>query len=354
MKEYISTKQAAAKWKISQRRVLALCQHNRIPELNRVGNMWLIPASTSKPLDNRHFRYVDKRREARPFLKWAGGKTQLLSEIDKRLKTLPGFNKYAEPFVGGGAVLFHVLATYPVQEAYISDINSDLINTYLIVKNYPEQLISVLKVMENTFLEKDMATRKEYYYQQRERFNNLFAKQLSQQITKASLFIFLNRTCFNGLYRVNRQGKFNVPMGTYKNPLICDSDNLREVSKLLQRVKIVCADYKESAKFIDKQTLVYFDPPYRPLTATASFTSYTTEEFDDDSQIQLAKYIASVNKKQAKILLSNSDPHNINPQDNFFEKLYRDFRIERVLATRMINCKRNSRGRINELLITNF
>lgn len=354
MQGYLTTKEAAAKWHISQRRVLVFCQNNRIPELNRIGNMWLIPSETPKPNDNRHLRYVDKRSVAKPFLKWAGGKTQLLSDIDKRINKLNSFEKYAEPFVGGGAVLFHVLTNYPIKRAYISDINEDLINTYIIVKTQVDKLIKELIKVQNEFLRRNESQRKTYYYQKRELFNKLTTKQQAQKIEKAALFIFLNHTCFNGLYRVNRKGEFNVPMGAYKNPLICDEDNLRKVSKLLQKVEIVCADYKESMGFIDNKTMVYFDPPYRPLTQTSSFTSYTAEEFDDDAQIELAHYVEKVNSKHAKVLLSNSDPHNVNPKDSFFDKLYRAFKIERVLASRMINCKQTSRGKINELLIANF
>ena len=354
MQGYLTTKEAAEKWNITQRRVLAFCQNNRIPELNRIGNMWLIPANTPKPADNRHLRYVDTRSVAKPFLKWAGGKTQLLADIDKRLSKLSSFDKYAEPFVGGGAVLFHVLANYPVKQAYISDINANLINTYIIVKTQVEKLIKILLLIEQEFLNKNEVQRKVYYYQKREKFNSLEVSQQTQKIEKASLFIFLNHTCFNGLYRVNREGEFNVPMWAYRNPLICDADNLRRVSKLLQKVEIICADYKEAINFIDKNTMVYFDPPYRPLTQTASFTSYTKEEFDDDAQIELAHYVGKVHSRHAKILLSNSDPQNVNPKDSFFDKLYSEFNIERVLATRMINCKHSARGKIKELLIANF
>lgn len=354
MQGYLTTKEAAEKWNITQRRVLAFCQNNRIPDLNRIGNMWLIPANTPKPADNRHLRYVDTRSVAKPFLKWAGGKTQLLADIDKRLSKLSSFDKYAEPFVGGGAVLFHVLANYPVKQAYISDINANLINTYIIVKTQVEKLIKILLLIEQEFLNKNEVQRKVYYYQKREKFNSLEVSQQTQKIEKASLFIFLNHTCFNGLYRVNRKGEFNVPMGAYRNPLICDADNLRRVSKLLQKVEIICADYKEAINFIDKNTMVYFDPPYRPLTQTASFTSYTKEKFDDDAQIELAHYVGKVHSRHAKILLSNSDPQNVNPKDSFFDKLYSEFNIERVLATRMINCKHSARGKIKELLIANF
>ena len=166
--------------------------------------------------------------------------------------------------------------------------------------------------------------------------------------------IFLNKTCFNGLFRVNKKGFFNVPMGSYKNPLICDEKNLREVSDKLQNVEIVCGDYKKAANFIDENTFVYFDPPYRPLTETASFTAYTENLFNDDEQIELAKFVESMHKKGAKIVVSNSDPKNANEEDDFFDNIYSKHKIRRVEATRMINCNSEARGNIKELLISNF
>ena len=166
--------------------------------------------------------------------------------------------------------------------------------------------------------------------------------------------IFLNKTCFNGLYRVNKSGCFNVPMGSYKNPLICDENNLRAISEKLQKVTIICGDYTKLINLINENTFVYFDPPYRPLTNTASFTSYTENSFDDKKQIELSNFINEIHKKGAKILLSNSDPKNSNPKHNFFDILYSDYKIKRVDATRMINCSGKSSGKIKELLISNF
>ena len=166
--------------------------------------------------------------------------------------------------------------------------------------------------------------------------------------------IFLNKTCFNGLCRVNKKGLFNVPMGAYKNPLICDEKNLRAVSEKLQNVKIVCGDYRKSAEFIDEHTFVYFDPPYRPLTETASFTAYTENLFNDEEQIELAEFVESMHKKGAKVVVSNSDPKNSNTEDDFFDKIYSAHKIKRVEATRMINCNSEARGKIKELLISNF
>ena len=189
----------------------------------------------------------------------------------------------------------------------------------------------------------------------REKFNDIKVNDNeTKNVTKAALMIFLNKTCFNGLYRVNKKGLFNVPMGSYKNPLICDERNLRAVSEKLQKVEVVCGDYKESADFIDKHTFVYFDPPYRPLTETSSFTAYTKTLFTDEEQIELAEFVDEMNKKGAKIVISNSDPKNTNEDDEFFDNIYRNHRIKRVKATRMINSNSKGRGKIRELLISNF
>lgn len=166
--------------------------------------------------------------------------------------------------------------------------------------------------------------------------------------------IFLNKTCFNGLYRENKKGLFNVPIGSYKKPLICDSDNLKNVSRKIQNVKIVYGDYRTCQNFVDDETFIYFDPPYRPLTDTASFTSYTYKQFDDLSQKELANFIYNLDKKGAKILVSNSDPKNVNEHDNFFDDIYNNYNIKRVEANRMVNSKGNSRGKIKEILISNF
>ena len=189
----------------------------------------------------------------------------------------------------------------------------------------------------------------------RDRFNDLKVNgDKTVGIEKAALMIFLNKTCFNGLYRVNKKGLFNVPMGSYKNPAICDEMNLRAVSEKLQRVTIVCGDYRKSADFIDKNTFVYFDPPYRPITDTSSFTAYTDKIFNDKEQIELARYVGEMNQKGARIAVSNSDPKNVNTKDNFFDNLYSAYNIRRVEAARMINCNREARGKIKELLISNF
>lgn len=296
-------------------------------------------------------------QKLKPFVKWAGGKTQLLNYIRQSYPKELGksINKYCEPFIGGGAVLFDVLSNYSLKEIYISDINYDLINTYKVLQQNIQQLINTLEKYEYEYHSYDINKRKEYYYCKRDRFNQLkFNYKLDLSVEKASLFIFLNKTCFNGLYRVNKKGLFNVPIGSYEKPSICDKDNLLNISKSLKKVKIHYGSYIESSKFIDRNTFVYIDPPYRPLTQTSRFTSYNEFEFTDKQQIELAEFASKLKIKGAKILLSNSDPKNISQNDNFFENLYQGFVINKVYANRMINCKGTLRGKIKELLILNY
>lgn len=355
MLSYISAKEAAEKWNISQRRVSVLASENRINGAMMVGNMWIIPSNAEKPIDKRTVRYEKtKVVTLKPFVKWVGGKSQLVEQIEKMLpsdgeKTL---TKYAEPMVGGGALFFNILSKYDFEELYISDINAELINAYQVVKTDVGNLIAKLNEMQLLFLPMDENGRKYFYYNVREKFNSTALTQ-ETATDKAAQFIFLNKTCFNGLYRVNRKGQFNVPMGAYKNPTICDDENLRNIHDALQNVTIVCGDYSLSKSFIDKDTFVYLDPPYRPISETSAFTAYNTDAFDDDEQIRLAKFIDEINNSGAKIVLSNSDPKNVNEEDNFFDDLYKNYKINRVEASRAINSKGDKRGKINELLICN-
>lgn len=355
--EYMSAREAADKWGISQRRVAVLCSEQRVPEATMIGNMWVMPAMAQKPVDARSLRYnKSDEKPVKPFLKWAGGKGQLLHEIERYYPFSDGkITKYAEPFVGGGAVLFDILSKYDLDDVYISDINVELINTYKIIRDDIDALIKTLSAVQSEFLPKDTEERKNYYVDKRFRFNNIKINgDESINIEKAALMIFLNKTCFNGLFRVNKKSLFNVPMGAYKNPSICDESNLRAVSEKLQNVTIVCGDYRESAEFIDDNTFVYFDPPYRPITNTASFTAYTETLFNDDEQIELANFVDEMNKKGARVVISNSDPKNSNTEDNFFDNIYSAHKIKRIEATRMINCNSEARGKIKELLISNF
>lgn len=355
MLSFMSAKEAAEKWNISQRRVSVLCSENRIDGAMMVGNMWIIPSTAEKPLDLRTVRYEKQQTvELKPFVKWVGGKSQLIDELEKMLP-MDGekvLTKYCEPMVGGGALFFNILSKYDFEELYISDINPELINAYQVIKNNVDSLIARLNEMQMLFLPMDENGRKYYYYSIRDKFN---AIALSEEtaIEKAAYFIFLNKTCFNGLYRVNRKGQFNVPMGAYKNPTICDEENLRNIHEALQNVTIVCGDYSLSNQFIDKDTFVYLDPPYRPISETSGFTSYNTDAFDDNEQIRLARFIDEINATGAKIVLSNSDPKNVNPEDSFFDDLYSSYQIKRVSASRMINSKADNRGKINELIICN-
>lgn len=312
--DFMSAREAADKWGISQRRVAVLCSEQRIAEATMVGNMWLIPTTAEKPIDARSTRYNKTEGKAvKPFLKWAGGKGQLIKEIEQYYPFANSkITKYAEPFVGGGAVLFDILNKYDLEEVYISDINSELINTYHIIRDNIDDLIEILSAMQGDFIPLDTERRKEYYLNKRSRFNELKVNgDKSINLEKAALMIFLNKTCFNGLYRVNKKGLFNVPMGSYKNPLICDENNLRAVSEKLQKVKIVCDDYKKSADFIDENTFVYFDPPYRPITDTASFTAYTENLFNDEEQIELAKFVDNMHRKGAKIVVSKGCTYDL-------------------------------------------
>lgn len=291
---------------------------------------------------------------ARPFLKWAGGKSQLINTFDKLLpQELKNgeVDTYIEPFVGGGAMLFHILQKYDVKKAYINDINKELINCYRCLKANVVEVINHLKLLEKDYLESEDRTK--YFYKVRNRYNEIHLNG-HLDYEKCADFIFLNKTCFNGLYRVNKEGKFNVPHGKYKNPLICDENNLMLCSKLLQKVEITCGSYEQVLNKADEKTFIYFDPPYRPLVENSSFTSYDKSGFNDDDQIQLANNYKLLNEKKCILMLSNSDPKNTNKEDNFFDNLYNGFYIERVYAKRMINCQASKRGNITEIVVMNY
>ena len=291
--------------------------------------------------------------QARPFIKWVGGKTQLLDEVRKSLPRDFASRRhvtYVEPFVGGGAVMFWILQAYPnIERAVINDINSELICTYRVIKEKVEELIVELANIHDEYIPLGAEDRKAYFLEKRTRFNT----KRTAQLETAALFIFLNRTCFNGLYRVNSKGEFNVPHGKYANPRICDADNLRACSKVLQKVEILCGDFAETERYAGPDTLFYFDPPYKPITETSSFTSYAKEGFDDAEQIRLRDFCDQISKDKALFVASNSDPKNVNPSENFFDNLYNHFIIKRVTAARMINSDASGRGAISELMISN-
>lgn len=296
--------------------------------------------------------------EAKPFLKWAGGKGQLLSQLEQHL---PDDLKekeftYFEPFVGGGAVLFYMLQRFPnIKRAVINDINSYLITAYRVIRDSSIELIERLAELEKCYydLNEDEA-KKSFFLEARTIFN----ENNLDEIDRTKYLIFLNRTCFNGLYRVNAKGKFNVPFGRYLHPTICNKDVLKADSQLLNQVEVVIlnGDYEQTSKYLsDGLNFFYLDPPYRPLDSTSSFNSYAKEEFNDVEQIRLRNFCAKLNQKpKIKWMLSNSDCSARNPEDTFFEELYCDFNINRVQASRAINANPNKRGKLTELLIKNY
>lgn len=298
----------------------------------------------------------------KPILKWAGGKGQLLQQIAKYLpqELIEGkIDCYIEPFIGGGAVFFWVAQNFDVREFYLSDINQELILLYKTIQKDVNSLIEELKKIENEYLILNEEKRKIYFFNKRNSYND-FKNQIDLKnferswFTRSAEIIFLNRTCFNGLFRVNKKGSFNVPFGNYKNPRICNTNNLLLASKLLQKATIQYSDFTEIQNLATPKTFVYFDPPYRPLTRTASFKSYSQFDFNDDEQKRLASFYQKLDHQGTKLMLSNSDPKNIDKNDNFFDELYSDFTINRIQANRMINSKTSRRGAISELLITNY
>lgn len=293
--------------------------------------------------------------KVKPFLKWAGGKTQLIHEIESYLPS--NFRKeknitYIEPFVGGGALLFYMLQNYPnIKRAVINDINKHLINTYKVVRNQPNRLIGLLSDLQSAYKNLDNEElQRDFFLDIRRKFNS---DGLSD-VEDAAYMIFLNRTCFNGLYRENSKGEFNVPFGKYSNPTICDEELLLADSAILQRVEILNGDFSQTQNYIDGFTFFYFDPPYRPLDATSSFNSYVREPFDDNEQKRLNLFYSFLSENGCYEMLSNSDCKARNENDDFFDELYKDFYIERVNAKRNINSNPNKRGILSELLIRNY
>lgn len=269
--------------------------------------------------------------ETSPLVKWAGGKRQLLADI--KLNLPPYFKRYFEPFIGGGAVFFELQH----EGAYISDVNAELINVYKVVQNNPQELIESLFKHQNT---------KEYFLKIRSADREPFYGSWSD-VEKASRFLFLNRTCFNGLYRVNSKGYFNVPYGNYSNPRIIDAENILSCSELLQNTDIQCTDFAKVLEYTQKGDFVYFDPPYVPLNSTSSFTSYTKEGFDIDMQYRLRDLCNELNRRGVFFLLSNSDTPVIN-------ELYSAYNLQKVYASRAINATSTGRGKVSEVLVKNY
>ncbi|WP_271424630.1 DNA adenine methylase [Aequorivita sinensis] len=299
---------------------------------------------------------INKSIAAKPFLKWAGGKTQLIEEIKNNLPK--SINKkpftFIEPFVGSGAVFFWMMERFPnIEKAVINDINTDLTDCYITIKEDLNDLINILSKYQTEYhaIFDDKEKSKEYYYEKRSLFNT----RNSTRTNQSALFIFLNKTCFNGLYRVNSKNLYNVPIGRSASlPNICNSENLKAVSEVLQRTIILNGDYTNTLEYADDNTFFYFDPPYKPLNETSSFNSYAKDVFDDAQQIRLKEFCGTLNNLGHQWILSNSDMKNVDPDDNFFDDLYEEFNILRVNARRSINSKGNKRGKLTELLITNL
>ncbi len=290
---------------------------------------------------------------AKPILKWAGGKSKLTEAIHNRMPERfksGGFN-YVEPFFGGGAMFFWLKKHYEISSAVINDVNPDLTHCYSTVKSDVENLISILEYYEVRYKEctDDADKKKELYYSVRAAFN----EENSFNAERAAQLIFLNKTCFNGLYRVNRKGKFNVPIGSYKNPKICDHINLRAASKVLQNTTILNGDYAETGQYAGPDTLYYLDPPYKPISQTSSFNAYAKADFDDAEQVRLSEFCQQLHNKQSTWILSNSDVDTAETPDKFFDELYESFAIERIQASRAINSVSSKRGKLSELLISN-
>ncbi len=293
--------------------------------------------------------------KAKPFIKWVGGKGQLIEQLEALLPA--DFSEkenitYIEPFVGGGAMLFYMLQKFSnIKSAVINDINPDLTLCYQVVRDNPTELINSLKDIQSQYYSiKTEDKRKDFFLQQRELFNT---KSLNK-IDNTTLFFFLNRTCFNGLYRVNKSGKFNVPFGRYSTPTICDESTIYADSKILQNVEIMTGDFEQTFDKIKGNTFFYFDPPYRPLSNTSSFNDYTKEDFNDNAQIRLKLFCDKLNKVGIDFMLSNSDCLGKDGKDRFFDDLFIDYKIERVLATRNINAIASKRGKLTEIVVNNY
>jgi DNA adenine methylase len=275
--------------------------------------------------------------EAQPFLKWVGGKTQLLAQLDEFFPTQ--INRYVEPFIGGGAVFFHLKQRFPAMRAFLRDNNDELINTYRVVRSNPRELMRRLDQHLSEFL-KDRET---YFYLVRLKHHLSAAHTLE----RAARMVFLNKTCFNGLWRVNSRGEFNVPIGSHKKPALYDEENIYAASRALEQAQLDTSDFRDTMATTRPGDFVYIDPPYYPVSPTASFTSYTKDEFGEEQQRELAALFTDAANRGVRLMLSNSDT-------DFIRRLYRAFTIHTVQARRMVNCDGTKRGEVNEVVVTNF
>jgi len=343
MEKLLTVKDVAEYLQMSKEKIYKLAQAGKIP-VSRIENQWRFRldkinawlevnelGSISASIRHLSPQFSTKPE---PFLKWAGGKGQLLRQYEIFFPVK--FNNYLEPFVGGGAVFFHLYNTGRIaldKKIILIDSNEELINCYKAIKKDVEKLIKILYSGK--------------YKNEKDTFYKIRAEEPKGPFERAARTIYLNRTCFNGLYRVNSKGKFNVPFGRYKNPLICNIVNLKAVSFALRGVEILCADFAICLELAKKGDFVYLDPPYQPLSKTSNFTSYTKDSFDEDEQRRLCDVFRKLDRKGCKVMLSNSDTA-------FIKKLYKNYRLENVLAKRAINCKPSGRGTIRELVILNY
>jgi DNA adenine methylase len=276
-------------------------------------------------------------KKAKPFLKWVGGKGQLLEQFQELFPEK--YNSYFEPFIGGGAVFFSLNP----KKAIINDINTTLVQTYIYIKEDVEKIIKELRKLENEFLSKEQEERKEFYYKIREKYNSLPKDDFKRSL----YFLFFNKTAFNGVYRENSKGGFNVPMGSYKNPKIVDEDNLRAVSESLKHTSITNTSFADVVKKAKAGDFIYFDPPYHPVSTTSSFTSYSKDDFTKEDQIKLRDLFVELDKKGVYVMLSNS-------YTPFIKEIYSAYKQIPVKASRMINSKADKRGKISEIVIVNY
>ena len=292
--------------------------------------------------------------KAKPFIKWVGGKGQLIEQLEELLPA--DFDEwedvtYIEPFVGGGAMMFYMLQRYPnIKKAVINDINEDLISCYKVVRDKPLLLIESLKEIQNEYFSLETEKeKKECFLRKREIYNT----EILDDLQRSTLLIFLNRTCFNGLFRVNKAGLFNVPFGRNMFPTICNPETILRDSQILKRVNILTGDFQDTLKFAKGKTFFYFDPPYRPLSNTSSFNDYSKEAFNDKAQIRLKEFCDKINDLGHHFMLSNADCFS-KGGDRFFEDLYKGYFFERVYASRMVNANASKRGKLTEILVHNY
>ena len=288
---------------------------------------------------------MSKNSQIKPFLKWVGGKTKLLSDIEKNLPKEIKKRKfnYVEPFLGGGAVFFHLVQKFNIEKAYLNDLNNKLINTYQHVRDRNPELIQKLKKLETDYY--GSSDKKMFFLEQRESFNSS-----KKSVQKSALFIFLNKTGFNGMYRENSKGEYNIPFGQMKNPLICNKELLEKTSKLLKDKEVIFSSKSfEKVLCKDKEVFYYLDPPYRPISITSSFTDYTKSVFNDKTQLSLKKYCDKIDKNESFFMQSNS-----YSEDGFFQKLYQNRKINNLKVMRTISADGSKRSKAKEIIIRNY